>query len=403
MSNLKLLVDQENKLVADIRAILDESEKRADKKLSQEEKVKIEAMEKDIEEISSNIDFHERQAKREEEQRNVAPGTRIISGQSGSASKEAEHRAFEAYLKRGETRDLMTGKSEKGGVFVPAKFVNDIIQVADATLFIRNLATVTVLDEMTNLGRPTLETDPSDADWTPEIPASDISEDTSTTFGLRELKPNSISKLVKASTQLVQSKGFDVGGFVAKRVGYKVAVTQEKAFLTGSGASQPMGLFTAAASSSDAGIPTSRDYSTGNTTSALTVDGLIGAQDNLRDAYQAKAQWLFHPSVFSSIRKLKDSQNQYLLQPNNQEGRVDVLLGKKVNRSEFAPSTMTAGLYVGMYADFSYYHIAEVRQMEITFLNELFRLRRQVGWMAEFAFDGMPVLSEAFSRVTLAP
>jgi hypothetical protein len=58
------------------------------------------------------------------------------------------------------------------------------------------------------------------------------------------------------------------------RLAYKFGVTQEKAYLTGDGNQKPLGVFTA----SNDGISTGRDVSTGNTTTAITFDGLIEAK-----------------------------------------------------------------------------------------------------------------------------
>ena len=75
-----------------------------------------------------------------------------------------------------------------------------------------------------------------------------------------------------------------------------------------SGASQPLGLFTA----SDNGISTGRDVSTGNTSTSMTFDGLMEAKYSLKGQHQMNAEWLFHRDGVKQLAKLKDGDGQYI-------------------------------------------------------------------------------------------
>jgi len=84
------------------------------------------------------------------------------------------------------------------------------------------------------------------------------------------------------------------------------------------------------------------------------------------------------------------------------EGEPDMLLGKPILVSEFAPHTFTTGQYVGMFGDYSYYWCADAVDMRLQVLRELYVATNQLGLeFSNLAFDGMPVLSEAFARVKL--
>jgi HK97 family phage major capsid protein len=72
-----------------------------------------------------------------------------------------------------------------------------------------------------------------------------------------------------------------------------------------------------------------------------------------------------------------------------------------VNMSEYAPSTMTSALYVGILGDFSQYWIADALDMQIQRLVELYAETNQTGFIGRMESDGMPVLEEAFVRVKL--
>ena len=69
--------------------------------------------------------------------------------------------------------------------------------------------------------------------------------------------------------------------------------------------------------------------------------------------------------------------------------------------SEYAPSTFTENLYIGMLGDFANYWIADALDMTMQRLVELYAATNQVGFISRFESDGMPVLEEAFVRVKL--
>ena len=95
------------------------------------------------------------------------------------------------------------------------------------------------------------------------------------------------------------------------------------------------------------------------------------------------------------------SDGQYIWQPSVVLGTPDLLLGKPVNSSEYAPSTFTTGLYVGLYGDLSHYWIVDALGMEIQVLAELYARTNQIDYLSRLETDGAPVLSAAFARVTL--
>jgi predicted phage gp36 major capsid-like protein len=151
------------------------------------------------------------------------------------------------------------------------------------------------------------------------------------------------------------------------------------------------------------GISTGRDVSTDNTTTNLTGDGLINAKFSLKAPYMASPslRWIFHRLVVRNIRKLKDGNGQYLWAAGL-TGKPDTILEVPYVMSEYAPSTFTTGLYVGIIGDFSFYWIADSLNLQIQRLDELYAETNQVGFIGRSETDGMPVLEEAFARVKLA-
>lgn len=313
-----------------------------------------------------------------------------------------KRKAFGDYL-RGramiEHAALQMDVDASGGFLVaPEQFVARLIQDMDRIVFMRSLATIIPLSGSASLGVPTLDTDISDTNWTTELAIGTM--DTSLIFGKRRLTPHPLAKPIRVSKDLMRSAAISPEAIVRERMLYKFGTVQESAFLTGNGSAQPLGVFTASA----AGISTGQDSSTGNTTTAITADGLIECKYKLESQWLASPalRWIFHRDAVKNIRKLKDGDGQYLWQPGLTADRGDVLLGVPIAVSEYAPNTFTTGLYVGIIGDFSYYWIADSMSVEIQRLVELYAATNEDGFHGRMILDGMPVLEKAFARLKLA-
>lgn len=403
MSNhLKELLDQRNSLIEEAKGVLDVAQKEK-RELTAEETVKYDKLFDEAQLKKDTIERHQKQAKMTKELEGIAIDPNGSErGKEDSSDKEYRS-ALQKYFVRGshaisetEQRALSQGSAPDGGFLVPREqFVATLLKFVDDNVFIRQRATKFQLTTAQSLGVPSLDTDVSDADWTSEV--GSVSEDTTMKTGKRELSPNMLSKLVKVSLKLLQNAVIPVDRLVLERLAYKFAVTEEKAFLLGTGSGQPLGLMVPSA----LGVTTARDVSTGNTTSSPTVDGLKEAKFALKGQYWSKAAWMFHRDCVKLISKLKDAENRYLWEPSNQVGEPDRLLGFPVMMSEFVSNTFTTTQYVGLVGDFSFYYIAEEMNFAVQRLNELYAGNNQVGFIGRQSIDAMPALAEAFVRVKL--
>lgn len=289
--------------------------------------------------------------------------------------------------------------SDIGGGFLsaPLQFVAELIKGVDNAVFMRQKGNVLPpILTAESLGAPSLDGDIDDADWTVELDTGQ--EDTGLQFGMRQLTPHPLAKRVKISRTLLRRSAMSADAIVRDRLAYKFGITQEKGFITGSGAMQPLGIMTA----SSQGISTGRDVSTGNTATEIRTDGLIEALYSLKGQYQNRAEWMFHRDAVKQIRKLKDGNGQYIWQPSLQAGQPDALLNRPVTMSEYMPNTFTASQYVGIIGDFQWYWIVDALTLTIQVLVELYAATNQNGYIGRLETDGMPVLEEAFARVKLS-
>ena len=407
MLKLKELREQRGKLVHDAREILNkaEAEKRS---LTDAEDATYNELIGKQDALRSQIEREEKLVEAERDAAaQVARGIDSVKGEArgNTADPEVEMRsaAFAKLIAQGhrslnhdELRALQADSDTAGGFIVaPEQFVSGLIKNIDDMVFIRQRATKYRLPTAASLGAATLAADPDDANWTTELATGN--EDSAMSFGKRELKPHPVAKRLKMSNKLLRMAA-GVDALVRERLAYKFGVTQEKAFMTGSGVNQPLGVFTASAD----GISTARDVSTGNTTTSVTFDGLINAKYSLKGQYWQRADWMFHRDVLKQITKLKDGDGQYMWRESVREGEPDRLLGRPVVMSEFAPNTLTTGLYAGILGDFSNYWIADALDMQVQVLKELYAETNQTGFIGRLECDGMPTLNEAFARVTLA-
>ncbi len=438
MKSLKELYDERAKLIADNRKLLSQAEGG---KFTSSQNEEYEKRDKEIDALSDEInkrlqvDQHRKKAERyadlekEEPVRQTdrlppnRPGERLtvdigrhtVTIEPGSqlAIRHSDDylAAYDRYLAYGEKHlsqreveqlGLVVSKDDKGGYTAPVAMTSRLIKFVDDNVFMRGLATVLppIMDAV-SLGAVSYDSDTGDAEWTAEVPASDISEDDGVTFGKRELRPHLLSKLVKASDKFLRVAAGLPGGaanFLADRMGYKFSITEEKAFLTGDGAQKPLGVFTASTN----GISTSRDFTTASSTD-FTADEVIDSLGALKTQYQDRATGLFSRSFIRRLRLKKDGNGQYLWQPGLVAGQPDRVVNRPYVQSEHVPATFTAGLYVGMWGDFSWYWVQDSLGFGVQRLNELFQLKNQTGFLGRKETDGMPVLEEAFSRIKLKP
>ncbi len=367
---------------------------------------------------SRRLDILRREKVQQDWQKKAATGGLAMGGEvkaydsrsreddEATREKKDNRKAWGKFLKGGlmslnaqEVKAYQAENPVGGGFLVaPQDFVSDLILLVKDLVFIRQMAKVYTVTRAESLGLPAMDTDPSDADWTSELATGGT--ETAMAFGKRELRPHPLAKNIQVSNKLLRQAALDPEAIIMDRLAYKFAVTEEKAFLTGSGADRPLGVFVA----STQGISTSRDY-TANTTTALAGDDFIGTKYKLKAQYQGKASWVMHRDVVAATRKLKDGNNNYLWTTsipgyggatgpgNGLQGSPELLLNQPINMSEYAPNTFTTGLYMAILGDFSRYVIADALDMQMQVLDQLYAATNQTGYICRKETDGMPVLN----------
>lgn len=317
------------------------------------------------------------------------------------ATATPEYRqAFASYLIGQAQAGLQAAPDTQGGYLVPAQVAYELLKSLDDECFMRAICNVLPpLSQAGSLGQVTLDTGMADASWSAEVPAAAVTENDSLRLGKRELTPHLLTTRVKLSMLLMRSAAINPETILREELARIFSETEEKAYLLGTGSQQPLGVFVA----SDDGIPTSRDVTTASST-AVVADEFVDMYYNLKGGHAKDATWLLHRDCVKRVRKLKDSDGQYIWQPGLQAGQPDLLLGLPIAMSEFAPNTFTAAQYVAILGNFKRgYWIVDALDLAIQRLGELYAETNQVGFIARKQTDGAPVLAEAFTRLKMKP
>ena len=327
--------------------------------------------------------------------------SRVPIGQRGEADYR---RAFNKYLREGarglspeQHAALQSDDASQAGYLVASEqFATELLKDVDDLLFVRRYARTYQVREADTLGIRKRTAKASTFAWSSELAVS--TEDSTLAFGKKVLTPHPATGLIKVSRDLLRRAVISPDQIVREELAIDAAELLEDGYLTGNGSQQPLGVFRA----SNDGISTARDVATGNTATEIRADGLINCKYALKSQYrQMTPRWLFHRDAVKMISKLKDGEGRYLWLPGLREGEPDMLLGLPIDESERAPNTFTTGLYVGILACWPYYYIADALDLEIQVLIELYATTNQVGYIGRLKTDGMPVMEEAFARVTL--
>ncbi len=386
-------------LTASIRSLMTEFE---DKEIPQEKRDELTKLETRFDELNASILKEEKQLERER----VTGEAKVASESRIDTDRGKEIRAaYRKYLVEGnsqavsEYRALAQDNPTQAGYLVaPEQFVAEVIQDKNNLTFMRQISRVLPpLSKAASMGFPRKTARMSTFAWGTEIQAP--TADTTLAVGKREFIPKPATGGILVSKTLIRNSAINADEFIRSEMAYNAATNEETAFMTGSGAGQPLGVFIA----SDDGISTSRDVSTGNTATEIKFDGLLEAKYSIKQQYQNGLSWIFSRTAVKQLAKLKNSEGQYIWQQSVVLGTPDMLLSYPVKMSEYAPSTFTTGLYVGLLGNYKEgYWICDSLNLEVQVLMELYALTNQVFYIGRHEVDAMPVMEECFARVKLA-
>ena len=369
-----------------------ETHRRENGTLSAEDDATYTKMEQEISDLGREISRLERQEAMDAEL--SKPVNTPITTRPGAAKEETKTgRASDAYRKnfwnamRSKTPDrsitdaLQIGTDSEGGYLIPDEFERTLLSGLEENNIFRTLANI--IQTTSGDRKIPIVASHGSAAWVDEEGAYSESDDA---FAQITLGAYKLGTMMKVSDELLNDSVFDLENYLSGEFARRIGNAEEDAFINGDGVGKPTGIL-AAKGGGEIGVTTSSG-------TAFTADDLINLYHSLLTPYRKKAVWLMNDSTVQFIRKLKDSNGQYLWQPSLVAGTPNTILGCPVMVSRYMPE-IGAGNKAVAFGDFSYFWIADRQGRSFMRLNELFAAHGQVGFRGSQRVDGKLILPEA--------
>ncbi len=271
-----------------------------------------------------------------------------------AAAEETKHFAF--YLRKGELHpelDLKTLRvsiDPQGGYLAPPEFSSEMLKELVEYSPIRAISSVRQTSNPSviypaRIGR-------TNAKWKGELQAQEGSEPS---FGEAEIAVKELNTYVDISNQLLADSGGAAEREVRESLAEDFALKEGTAFVNGAGGLEPDGFM------QDPRVP---QVANGHATN-LSADALISILYALSSAYRRNATWVMNGATIATIRKMKDSQGNFLWQPGLQAGQPESILGRPVVDALDMPGA-TSGEFPIAVGDFNAgYRIIDRQEMSI--------------------------------------
>ncbi len=355
--NEKALLEKRQDLHDEMETILNTA-KAENREMSESEVSKFDELEQSIKNIDATLEREEKLNNMEEKEIKVEDKVELTQ-------EERDIKAFASMIRNDVTATQLT-KGDNGAV-IPSTIVKKII---DKVVEISPIyARATKYNAKGTLVIPKVDTTTDDitVDYATEF--SELVE-RSNKFASVTLTGFLTGSLVKISKSLLNNSDFNLTQYVIDRMAEKFAAFIEKEGINGT-------------TNKISGIVGSYDSTGMKVTlankSSVSADELIDIQEKVPDVYQANACWIMNRNTRKAIRKLKDGQNNYLLNQIFGKAWDYELLGKPVFCSENVTALGTASKPVIIYGDISGLAIKEAESMDIQVLLEKFATQHAIG------------------------
>jgi HK97 family phage major capsid protein len=221
-----------------------------------------------------------------------------------------------------------------------------------------------------------------------------VISDSTPTAAVVQLGAYKLAALVKVSKEMISDVALNFQEYIIELIAKSMAKFEdyEIIFGTGSSNSHMTGAQVTATADTDADVATS----TASTLAWTDVVALVNALGEY--AKSPNCVLVMNPAIANAIKVMTDD-SHYIFPPNEP---LKEILGVKVETySEMPVKADSAKIILG--GDFSFYHIADRQEIEITTLNELYAANDQIGIKAVKRIDGKLALSSAFKYLLVTP
>lgn len=365
--SMPTLLEQRNNLITEMETMIS-SVKTETRSMNEQESTRFDQIKSEISQIDKTI-----QAETE--------ATQLSATETAKSPEQEEQRALDEqrFLNfiKGDTRALDVANN---GAIIPTEIANRIITRVKEISPIYQRATVF------NVGGD-LVFPAFDANSIVTGYIADMTELTAQNgnFTSRKLQNFIAGSLVTISRSLINRQDFDLTTFIVNMMSQSMSNFIERELLVGVGVTAATGLF------SDANVT-----SLTSATTTFGSDDLISLQMSIPEQFQGQSAFIMHKSTFTSLRKLKDGNGQYLLNRDITGGFGWTLLGRPVFVSENAPVNEIA------FGDYSGLYVKHSQNVEIQLLNEKYATQHATGIVGYVEFDSRVIEDQKIAVMTKA-
>ena len=360
--NEKAMLEKRQDLKDEMEALLNTA-KTEDRAMNESEVAKFDELEKSIKDIDETLKRKELLDNMEEKEVKVEDKVELTQ-------EEKDIKAFASFIRNKVNgiveNDTNLTKGDNGAV-IPKTIARKII---DKVKEISPLyASATKYNAKGTLAIPKYDDTTDDVTVAYATEFDDLVSH-SGKFATVELTGFLIGALTKISKSLINNSDFNLTQYVINKMAEKFKLFYEGEMINGT-------------ENKISGIVGTYDSTNMKVQlankSSITSDELIDIQESVPDTFQPKAYWIMNRDTRKKIRKLRDGDNNYLLNKVFNEKWDYELLGKPVYCSEKVSKLGTASKPVVFYGDFEGLAVKETEEMEIQVLVEKFATQHAIG------------------------
>jgi HK97 family phage major capsid protein len=249
-----------------------------------------------------------------------------------------------------ELKGMSVGSDPAGGYMVLPAFSQSMTRVEVDYSPIRQIARVVPI-EQADAFEEVLDKDVADASWVGETAARTATS--APQVGKLRIPVHEIYAMPEATQTMIDDAKFDVGNWLAEKVGQKFGVAEGAAFVSGSGLGQPRGFLsysTAATADASRSWGAFEHVATGSSgafgTDPNGANVLINLVHKLKAGYRRGAVWVMNKGTAGEVRKLKDGAGRFVWVDSLLPGTPPSLLGYPVVEAEDMPDISAGSLSI---------------------------------------------------------
>lgn len=272
-----------------------------------------------------------------------------------------EHRkAFRQFMRKGDVAGLEGIKGARvsddttGGYLVPSAVVGPIVQRIFDTSPVRQVARIQAITG--NAIEGAVDYGQLSVSWLDEVTAS--SDPTTPSLKKYRIEVNNQRSSPRISPVLLEDAAVDIEAWIGEKIARDFALSENTAFVAGSGVAQPRGFTTyTTAATADASrtwgqlehVATGTSGGFGSTSNG--TDKMTELAYKVKAGYRANSVWMMSKATLAVARTLKNSNGDYVWSPSVQVGTPASLLGYPVVEAEDMPAIAANSLSVA-FGDF---------------------------------------------------